>query len=109
MTPLVGVLTLQGDFVRHLSHLESCGARTRTVRSPEDLQGIDGLVIPGGESTTIGKLMDRYGLLEEIRALAARDLPVYGTCAGAILLAKEIVGSDQHRLGVMSITVSRNA
>ena len=107
--PLIGVLTLQGDFALHVSHLERCGARVVTVRYPQDIPALTGLVIPGGESTTIGKLMDRHGLLPVLRRSIAEGLPVYGTCAGAILLAARIAESDQHRIGVMDITVSRNA
>ena len=89
--------------------LERCGADVSEVRSPEQLSGLAGLVIPGGESTTIGKMMVRWGLLEKIREHHAAGMGIYGTCAGMILLAKEIVGSDQPRLGLMDITVKRNA
>ena len=109
MAAVIGVLTLQGDFARHLLHLSRSGARPRAVRTVEEMRDIDGLVIPGGESTTIGKLMDRYDLLDTIRDRIEAGMPVYGTCAGAILLARRIVDSRQHRLGVMDITVSRNA
>lgn len=79
------------------------------MRKPEELKDLDGLIIPGGESTTIGKLMVEWGLLEEIKAKAAKGLVLYGTCAGMILLSKEIIGSDQPRLGLLDATVQRNA
>ena len=105
----IGVLALQGAFREHRLMLEHCGAEVVEVRSPEQLEELQGLVIPGGESTTIGKMMVRWGLLEKIRERAAAGMGIYGTCAGMILLAKEIVGSDQPRLGLMDITVRRNA
>lgn len=88
---------------------ERLGVKARLVRSADELAGVDALIIPGGESTTIGKLMDRHGLDRAIRARADEGMPVYGTCAGLILLAKEIEGSDQLRLGLMDVTVARNA
>ena len=105
----IGVLALQGAFREHRIMLEHCGADVVEVRSPEHLDDLAGLVIPGGESTTIGKMMVRWGLLEKIRQRHAAGMGIYGTCAGMILLAKEIVGSDQPRLGLMDITVRRNA
>ena len=106
----VGVLALQGDFDAHRKMLEDLpGIQAVLVRSPEDLESVDGLIIPGGESTTIGKLMDRHALMEPIRARAAAGLPVYGTCAGMILMAREIQGSDQLRLGILDVEVARNA
>jgi 5'-phosphate synthase pdxT subunit len=105
----IGVLALQGDFAEHLAMLTRIGVDTREVRKAGDLEGVDALIIPGGESTTIGKLMARYGLDEAIRARAKQGMPIYGTCAGLILLAKEIEGSDQPRLGLMDIAVIRNA
>lgn len=108
--PVVGVLALQGNFAVHCSMLEQrCGVRARLVRDAVELASCDGLIIPGGESTTIGKLMDRCGLLEPITAFAAAGRPIYGTCAGLILMAKWIDGSDQIRLGLMDVTVARNA
>jgi 5'-phosphate synthase pdxT subunit len=89
--------------------LERCGVRTLEIRKPEELDQIHGLVIPGGESTTIGKLMVEWGLMEKIKARAAQGMAIYGTCAGMILLAKDIIGSDQPRLGLMDIVVQRNA
>ena len=105
----VGVLALQGAFAEHVAMLERLGARAREVRLPSDLDGLDGLIIPGGESTTIGKLLVAYELLEPLRALAQRDFPIYGTCAGTILLARDIGGLDQPLLGTMDLTVERNA
>jgi 5'-phosphate synthase pdxT subunit len=105
----IGVLALQGDFALHLEHLRRCGATARIVRTAEELGPCDGLVIPGGESTTIGKLLERMRLLPVVTPLIGAGMPVYGTCAGAILLARVIVGSDQARIGTMDITVARNA
>jgi 5'-phosphate synthase pdxT subunit len=103
------VLALQGAFAEHVAALRGLGVDAVEVRLPEHLEGLDGLIIPGGESTTIGKLMVQYDLLEPIRSLAAAGRPILGTCAGMILLAKDIAGSDQPRLGVMDIAVERNA
>ncbi len=103
----IGVLALQGDFIEHQKMLEHLGATVIQVRLPQHLQDLDGLIIPGGESTTIGKLAVAYGLMEPLR-IFARDHAVWGTCAGAIFLARDI-GRDQPLLGVMDITVVRNA
>ncbi len=105
----IGVLALQGDFVKHVEVLERLGVRAVHVRLPKHLEGLDGLIIPGGESTTMGKLLGRFGLDEAIVKEARSGLPVFGTCAGMILLAKEIEGSDQPRLGLIDMTVRRNA
>jgi 5'-phosphate synthase pdxT subunit len=106
----IGVLALQGDFEAHKKMLEErLGVSARLVRSADELEGIDGLILPGGESTTIGKLMDRHGLDTVIKERAAAGMPIYGTCAGLILMAKDIEGSDQLRLGLMDIQVTRNA
>ena len=107
---LIGVLGLQGDFEAHLKMLrDRLGIEARVVRTAEEIGEVDGLIIPGGESTTVGKLMARHGLEEVIKMRAGEGLPIYGTCAGLILLAKDIEGSDQHRLGLMDVTVARNA
>ena len=108
---LIGVLALQGAFREHERMLRACGEdiETRQVRLPGQLEGIDGLVIPGGESTTMGKLMIEYGLLDPIREMGNRGVPIFGTCAGLIMLARDIAGSDQPRLGLMDISVERNA
>lgn len=103
----IGILALQGDFAEHASVLERLGVESRQVRLPDQLEGLDGLIIPGGESTTIGKLAEAYGLIQPIRAFADRHA-VWGTCAGAILLSKD-ARRDQPLLELMDITVARNA
>lgn len=108
-TLTIGVLALQGAFAEHVAMLRRLGATAREVRVPSDLDDLDGLIIPGGESTTIGKLLVAYELLEPLRALVGRDFPIYGTCAGAILLARDIGGLDQPLLATMDLTVERNA
>ena len=100
--PLVGVLALQGAFAAHLRVLEGLGARTREVRVLADLDGLDGLVLPGGESTTMTLAIEREGMAERLRALAAAGTPLLGTCAGLIML-------DRTHLGLMDITARRNA
>ena len=107
---LVGVLALQGAFVAHQRALESVGARTRQVRQPGDLDGIDALVMPGGESTTMSKLLISSGLFDDIKALLSDGLPVLGTCAGMILLASEVLDGrpDQLSFGAIDISVQRN-
>jgi len=105
----VGVLALQGAFIEHIHILRSLGVIAREVRLPEQLAGLDGLILPGGESTTIGKLAVAYGLTEPVRRMAAEGLPIWGTCAGMILLARDIGGLDQPLLGLMDIVVRRNA
>ena len=105
----IGVLALQGAFAEHVAVLRRLGARAREVRVPKDLDGLDALIIPGGESTTIGKLLEAFGLLDPLRRLVDRGLPVYGTCAGAILLARDIGGLDQPLLATMDLQVERNA
>ncbi len=109
--PLVGVLALQGDVREHRAVLEGQGARTVAVRRPEELTGLAGLVLPGGESTTIAKLADRWGLLEPLRAAVRGGLPVYGSCAGMILLADRLLDAppDQQTIGGLDVTVRRNA
>ena len=108
MTAFIGVLALQGDFAEHAAMLRRLGVESREVRVPGDLEGLDGLVIPGGESTTIGKLLETYALLEPVRDLGASGFPIWGTCAGLILLASD-VGAPQPLLGLMDMTVERNA
>ncbi len=108
MSPMrIGVLALQGDFREHITMLRDVGAEAVEVRLPADLDDLDGLIIPGGESTTIGKLASLYGLMDPLRTFAAAK-PVWGTCAGMIFLAR-VIGRDQPLLGVMDITVERNA
>ncbi len=103
----IGVLALQGAFIEHINILRGLGVEAVEVRLPEDLAGLDGLIIPGGESTTIGKLADTFDLTGPLRDFAEGN-PVWGTCAGMIFMAKEI-GRDQPLLGVMDIVVERNA
>lgn len=105
----IGILSFQGDFEKHKSVIEELGARTSYVRAPEEMTSIDGLILPGGESTTIGKLMARFGLLDLIGDRARNGMPILGTCAGAILLAAEIEESSQERIGLIPMTVRRNA
>lgn len=105
----VGVLALQGAVSEHIGMLEQLGATAAAVKKVEDLHDLDGLVIPGGESTTISKLMHKYGLMEAVRQFGEAKKPIFGTCAGAILLAKEIQGQDEYHLGLMEIKVERNA
>ncbi len=105
----MGVLALQGAYAAHRAMLETLHVETRWVREPSDLNGVVGLIIPGGESTTIGKLLVREGLDVAIREAVHDGLPVFGTCAGMILMASRIVGSEQPRLGVLDVTVARNA
>jgi 5'-phosphate synthase pdxT subunit len=107
----IGVLGLQGDVREHERALERAGATPVVVRRPDEIASVDGVVLPGGESTTIGKLLDRFELLEPLRARALTGMPLYGTCAGMILMATEIEGPQAapHRLGVMDIAVRRNA
>jgi len=104
----IGVLALQGAFIEHEQVLRRIGVETCQVRLPQQLEGLDGLIIPGGESTTIGKLAVQYGLMEPIRAMAAAGKLLWGTCAGMIFMAKN-VGRDQPLLGLMDVTVRRNA
>jgi 5'-phosphate synthase pdxT subunit len=109
--PRVGVLALQGDVREHLRALAALGASPVTVRRPDDLAGLDGLVLPGGESTTIGKLAVTFGVLEPLQRAVARGMPVYGACAGMILLADTILDGvpDQPRIGGLDVVVRRNA
>jgi len=105
----IGVLAVQGDVIEHRAILRGLGVDEVEVRVPEDLGGVDGLIIPGGESTTIGKLMVRYGLDRAIPAQVERGLAVYGTCAGMILMARRAAGGEPPLLRLMDITVTRNA
>lgn len=104
----IGVLALQGAFIEHEKMLRSLGAETVQVRLPAHLEDLDGLIIPGGESTTIGKLATDYGLIEPLRNFAATR-PTWGTCAGMIFLAKDLGHNHQPILGLMDVTVNRNA
>jgi pyridoxal 5'-phosphate synthase pdxT subunit len=107
----VGVLALQGDVREHARALDEAGATPVPVKTAEDLASVDALVVPGGESTTIGKLLHRFGLLWPVIERALSGMPLFGTCAGMILMAKEITGPElaPHRLNLMDIAVRRNA
>jgi 5'-phosphate synthase pdxT subunit len=105
----IGVLASQGAFAEHIAILHQLEVEAVPVRLPRELTGVDGLIIPGGESTSISKLMLGYNLTNEIRSLAKNGLPIWGTCAGMILLAGKIADLDVEPLGVMDITVRRNA
>ncbi|ARI75510.1 pyridoxal 5'-phosphate synthase glutaminase subunit PdxT [Halobacillus mangrovi] len=105
----IGVLGLQGAFREHVRSVEATGAEAVVVKKKEQLDEIDGLIIPGGESTTIRRLIDKYDFLEPIRQFGLQGKPIFGTCAGLILLASEIDGSYDVHLGVMDIKVRRNA
>ncbi len=110
-SPVVGVLAVQGDVREHVRALRACGATAVPVRRPTELEGADGLVIPGGESTTMDKLVRAFDLYEPLREGIKRGMPVYGSCAGMIMLADRIVDGtvDQQTLGGMDVTVRRNA
>ena len=108
-TARVGVLGLQGDFAEHLHTLRGIGAEAVDVRRPEQLDDLDALIIPGGESTTIGKLAERYEIIPALRERIAEGMPVWGTCAGAIFLAKDVPGHPHPILSAMDISVERNA
>ena len=107
----IGVLALQGDFREHIGAITRLGAQAHPIRLPKDLAGVDGLILPGGESTVMGKLMTAYGLVESLRDLLAGGLPAWGTCAGLILLARETDNAlaGQPLLARMDIRVRRNA
>lgn len=105
----IGVLALQGAFREHRMMIEACGQEAVEVRKLSELAKVHGLIVPGGESTTIGKLMVEFGLDQAIIKRAEAGMPIFGTCAGLIVLAKNIVGSTQYSLGLMDIEVKRNA
>ncbi len=105
----IGVLALQGAFSEHLDLLHGIGVEANPVRLPADLQGISGLILPGGESTSMRKLIDRWGLRDPILDLARQGAPLFGTCAGMILLAREIVDGDEPVLPLIDVSVKRNA
>ncbi|MFF2927460.1 pyridoxal 5'-phosphate synthase glutaminase subunit PdxT [Streptomyces celluloflavus] len=110
-TPTIGVLALQGDVREHLTALATADALARPVRRPQELAGLDGLVIPGGESTTMSKLAVTFGMLEPLRAFVRSGKPVYGTCAGMIMVADKLLDGreDQETLGGIDMIVRRNA
>ena len=105
----IGVLAIQGDFAEHITIIRDLGIETQEVRLPHQLRGLDGLIIPGGESTTLSRLMTIYGLREPIKDMASDGKAIWGTCAGMIMMASEITEQDPVPLGIMDITVVRNA
>jgi 5'-phosphate synthase pdxT subunit len=105
----IGVLASQGAFIEHITALEKLDIEALPVRLPGELKGVDGLILPGGESTTISKLMNAYDLMQKVAALAREGIPLFGTCAGMIMMAKKISGNTMTSLGLMDITVKRNA
>ncbi|MEC2310616.1 pyridoxal 5'-phosphate synthase glutaminase subunit PdxT [Bacillus atrophaeus] len=105
----IGVLGLQGAVREHIRSIESCGAAGLVVKRPEQLNEVDGLILPGGESTTMRRLIDTYHFMEPLREFAAQGKPLFGTCAGLIILAKEIQGSDNAHLGLLDVKVERNS
>lgn len=105
----IGVLALQGAVREHVSSIEACGAEAVLVKRAEDLDGIDGNILPGGESTTMRRLIDLYGMMNPLRIFAKEGHPMFGTCAGLILLASSLVDYDQPHLGVMDVKVERNS
>ena len=109
MARCVGVLALQGAFREHMTALARLGVAAREVRKLQDMDAVDALIIPGGESTTIGKLLIDGGMLDPLRKRITAGMPVYGSCAGLILLCRNIEDSEQPRLGVLDATVRRNA
>lgn len=109
MAKTIGVLALQGAFREHCRMLSELGAQTREIRQAGDIDNLDGIILPGGESTTIGKLMLELGIMEPLTRLIQSGLPVFGTCAGLILLCREIADSVQPRLGLLDAAIERNA
>ncbi|WLR41895.1 pyridoxal 5'-phosphate synthase glutaminase subunit PdxT [Bacillus carboniphilus] len=105
----VGVLGLQGAVREHIRSIEACGAEGIVVKDPQQLEQLDGLIIPGGESTTMRRLIDKYDFLEPLKAFGQSGKPMFGTCAGLIILAKQIQGEQRQHLGLMDITVERNS
>ncbi|RTE09011.1 pyridoxal 5'-phosphate synthase glutaminase subunit PdxT [Paenibacillus whitsoniae] len=105
----IGVLALQGAVAEHIRGIEQAGAEGVVVKRTEQLAELDGIILPGGESTTIGKLMRTYGFIDTLRAFSAAGKPIFGTCAGLIVIAKEITGQPEAHLELMDITVARNA
>jgi 5'-phosphate synthase pdxT subunit len=106
--PRIGVLAIQGDYAAHAEALADAGAVPVEVRKPEDLAGLDGLILPGGESTTVLRFLEKRNFFDELELFGAKK-PVFGTCAGAILLAREILNPPQRSLGLLDATVERNA
>jgi len=109
MTLKIGVLASQGAFAEHVASMEKLGTAAAEIRLPQELDGVDGLIIPGGESTTISLLMNSYDLFTKIKTMVKAGLPLFGTCAGMIMMAKTVIGNHSETLGLMDITVKRNA
>ncbi len=107
--PKTGVIAIQGDFEKHIQAVHASGGKAVEVRSPADLKGVDRVIIPGGESTTVGLLMERFGLGDALQSCAARGMPVWGTCMGMILMAHEVDGRKQYTLDLLDVTIQRNA
>lgn len=105
----VGILALQGAVREHAASLKRCGVEAVEVKTAENFKGLDGLILPGGESTTMRRLIDTYDLMKPLKQFISLDRPVFGTCAGLILLAERIAGSDICHIGMMNITVERNS
>jgi pyridoxal 5'-phosphate synthase pdxT subunit len=105
----VGVLALQGDYAAHMAALRAAGAEALEVRSAKDLDSVAAMVLPGGESTVMGSLLVRFGFLEKLKDRIRNGMPIFGTCAGLILLAEQIEGKDQPKLGLLRVAVRRNA
>ncbi|REE83830.1 5'-phosphate synthase pdxT subunit [Paenibacillus taihuensis] len=105
----IGVLALQGAVAEHIRSIEAAGGEGVAVKRVEELDALDGLIIPGGESTTIGKLMRKYGFIEAVRDFSKQGKPIFGTCAGLIVLAERIEGQEDAHLQLMDMTVARNA
>ncbi len=106
---LIGVLSVQGSFAEHVESITRLGARAREVRLPQHLEGLDGIVLPGGESTTLLKLIDAFDLRKPLQDVIAEGMPALGTCAGIIILAQRVSSHNMQTLGVLDITVARNA
>ncbi|MFJ5966165.1 pyridoxal 5'-phosphate synthase glutaminase subunit PdxT [Bacillus sp. NPDC093026] len=105
----IGVLGLQGAVREHLQSIEACGEEGKIIKRVEELESVDGLIIPGGESTTMRRLMDTYQFIEPIKAFAAQGKPIFGTCAGLIMLAKHIKDQEDAHLGLLNVSVARNS
>lgn len=105
----IGVLALQGDVGEHMHAIERAGGRALEVKTLDALNGVDGLIVPGGESTTVMKLLERFSLVEPLRARVRAGMPLWGTCMGMIVAAREVVGSPQPTLGLLDVAVRRNA
>lgn len=111
MPHVVGVIAVQGDYAKHMEALAAADPKVdaREVRTPEELAAVDRAILPGGESTTVGLLMQRYGLGQALKDAAAAGMPIWGTCMGMILMAADVEGLAQYRLGILDVTVKRNA